>query len=858
MVRGIDPIRPIWGFNPQPGRIDVGNIQGADFSEAVGGMAKNFQQGFDWTAKTVGNREASKHLMDAANSSASPAATLLGMGAPGGPYGMQGGTGTDQVYQPQPFNSRSVPTFAAQGNAAPKSMPSGTFWSQENAQAIAEEAKAAGYSPEDLATVMSYETGGTMNPWQKGPTTKWGQHRGLIQWGEPQRQQYGVTPDMPFRDQVKASIKYLQDRGLKPGMGMLEMYSAINAGGISPEHFNRSDEKAGGAPGTVRDKVQNQMAAHRAKASAWLSKVNGQQDPQAVSAPAPGPQTVAQTQQPTGPLVPAAPTSIQAQAAQVLQAPDEYDPRTVEWAKANAGNQQPVQTAASPQLAPSPNDRQVAAEVTQNQIETVKAAAAPKPPTFMGVQLPPQQPGLAGGTGTDQIVGGGGTDAQGPAPQPQAPAPQPQAAPARPVAPYRPPVQQAPAQGPNPAVMRALAAAVHGGDPTAVSGVQSALSATSRGQGGRGNISLEQLPDGSTVLFNAETGEVSPYMQGSGVPQKAPTVQNINGVDHQWTGQGWQPLGTAQAKAPETKEVNGQLYQWDGADRQWKPALPQTPAGYRPASQEERTAYGAKEGQPMFIGPDGKPNFGPAGSSVSITNTPENKAEIKGSEEQAKRIDGMIGAWAEGGAKANAAAPQLGMLREVFNRTGPQGALADLKTAAGPYLEAAGISVAGLDDAQTVQAIVEQIATASRVPGSGAQSDIEYKGLLRSVPTLVQSPEARNDLLSVLEAKQAAAQARAEIAVLYDTNQIDRAEAIRRNAALPTEKSLFDAFRQKHAKLYAKGINDASKRGDDGDVSKLRNGGPVVDVPNEISARMLKAGTRFRLPDGRTGTVAED
>lgn len=61
-----------------------------------------------------------------------------------------------------------------------------------------------GINPLDLATVISYETGGTFDPWQKGPRTQWGEHRGLIQWGEAQRQNYGVTQDMTVTAQVEA------------------------------------------------------------------------------------------------------------------------------------------------------------------------------------------------------------------------------------------------------------------------------------------------------------------------------------------------------------------------------------------------------------------------------------------------------------------------------------------------------------------------------------------------------------------------------------------------------------------------------------------------------------------------------
>lgn len=160
----------------------------------------------------------------------------------------------------------------------------------ELAQAIQVTAGKLGIDPLDLATAISYETGGTFDPWQKGPTTKWGEHRGLIQWGEPQRQKYGVTEDMPVPAQVEAAGQYLVDAGVKPGMGLMDIYSAINAGRVGL--YNRSDAAAGGAPGTVADKVNNQMGGHRKKAEAMLAAIQAQAAPQA--APQAIPQAIPQ------------------------------------------------------------------------------------------------------------------------------------------------------------------------------------------------------------------------------------------------------------------------------------------------------------------------------------------------------------------------------------------------------------------------------------------------------------------------------------------------------------------------------------------------------------------------------------
>ncbi|MFK8253274.1 hypothetical protein [Ancylobacter terrae] len=140
--------------------------------------------------------------------------------------------------------------------------------SNELAHAIRASSERLGIDPKHLATAISYETAGTFDPWKKGPTTQWGEHRGLIQWGEPQRQKYGVTEGMSVTDQLGAVERYLKDAGVQPGMGLLDVYSAINAGRVG--RYTASDAQNGGAPGTVRDKVEQQMGPHAEKAVALL------------------------------------------------------------------------------------------------------------------------------------------------------------------------------------------------------------------------------------------------------------------------------------------------------------------------------------------------------------------------------------------------------------------------------------------------------------------------------------------------------------------------------------------------------------------------------------------------------------
>ena len=137
-------------------------------------------------------------------------------------------------------------------------------------EGILETAKALGIDPVDLATIISYETAGTLSATKKGPTTKYGQHRGYIQFGEPQAEEYGVdfsSKEKAMSSQLGANgaiVKYFKAHGFEPGMGLMDLYSIVNTGG--PGRYDWTDEKAGGAKGTVSDKVINQMPAHRDKA----------------------------------------------------------------------------------------------------------------------------------------------------------------------------------------------------------------------------------------------------------------------------------------------------------------------------------------------------------------------------------------------------------------------------------------------------------------------------------------------------------------------------------------------------------------------------------------------------------------
>ena len=114
---------------------------------------------------------------------------------------------------------------------------------------LRERAKSAGYNADDLLKVINYESSGRSDAW--GGKNK--DYYGLIQFGPNERKQFGVDTKHPNdQNQVDAALSYLSARGFKPGMGLLDLYSTVNAG--SPGHYNASDGN-----GTVSSHVAKMM-----------------------------------------------------------------------------------------------------------------------------------------------------------------------------------------------------------------------------------------------------------------------------------------------------------------------------------------------------------------------------------------------------------------------------------------------------------------------------------------------------------------------------------------------------------------------------------------------------------------------
>jgi hypothetical protein len=88
-----------------------------------------------------------------------------------------------------------------------------------------------GWDPADIAAIISFETGGTLDPAQPGYGAAAGRI-GLIQAGPNERAAYGLGTGN-WNQEMKGIENYLLARGAKPGMGLEDLYSAVNGGNVN-------------------------------------------------------------------------------------------------------------------------------------------------------------------------------------------------------------------------------------------------------------------------------------------------------------------------------------------------------------------------------------------------------------------------------------------------------------------------------------------------------------------------------------------------------------------------------------------------------------------------------------------------
>lgn len=204
--------------------------------------------------------------------------------------------------------------------------------------------------------------------------------------------------------------------------------------------------------------------------------------------------------------------------------------------------------------------------------------------------------------------------------------------------------------------------------------------------------------------------------------------------------------------------------------------------GYRTLSPEEVQQQGLPPGA-YQVGPDNKVSqIGSSGTNVTVNNGSEPALDKALNEAEGKQ-------WA-GYKSAGAVSASNGQDFEVLNELlalGPQGPitgrLADMFK---------GFNSAG----DAANSIIKRIAPTLRVEGSGSSSDIEYQGMLDSLPSLINNPEANAMIISIMQAKAQINVERSQIVTAYQTGEMSVDEARRKMAELNSQSIMTPDMRR--------------------------------------------------------------
>jgi hypothetical protein len=234
--------------------------------------------------------------------------------------------------------------------------------------------------------------------------------------------------------------------------------------------------------------------------------------------------------------------------------------------------------------------------------------------------------------------------------------------------------------------------------------------------------------------------------------------------------------------------------------------------GERPLTEDEYKAYRIPPGTPAVMTRQGPKYLQQSGTTVNVggDTTPDAALRKQLSEDEGKRMSKAIGA-----------ADVAGGLRQDFEildeliKIAPQGPITGRLAQAFP----------GVSNAGTVfQSIVKRVAPTLRVEGSGSTSDIEYEGMLQSLPQLIARPEANAAIAEAMKQKAQINIERGAIIMAYQNQEIDANEMRRQLMALNRRSILTPSLRQMIGGMGSGG-SAAAPQGERPPLSDIFGGG---------------------------------
>jgi len=190
-------------------------------------------------------------------------------------------------------------------------------------------------------------------------------------------------------------------------------------------------------------------------------------------------------------------------------------------------------------------------------------------------------------------------------------------------------------------------------------------------------------------------------------------------------------------------------------------------------------------------------------NQVTIDQKGEGEFSKEAGKLQAKRFNEL----AEDGPTAKQMVSDIETLRTLGAQVGT-GKGAALMAQFGPYAKAIGVDLNGLDEVQAYEAIVNRVAPALRVKGSGAQSDYELKNFLKSLPSLGNTPGGNELTSQVLQGLYENKRRAAEIGAAALNGKISRPDAEKALNDLPDPMAGYRDFIKRTKPAAAKAQQD--------------------------------------------------
>ena len=191
-------------------------------------------------------------------------------------------------------------------------------------------------------------------------------------------------------------------------------------------------------------------------------------------------------------------------------------------------------------------------------------------------------------------------------------------------------------------------------------------------------------------------------------------------------------------------------------------------------------------------------------TNVTVGGEP-NDAKLR--QELDKRTGELWGGYQEQAGIAGDLTRDLDALDELITLA-PQGPLQGRLAEVFPGFSSAG---------DAFQSIVKRVAPTLRAPGSGSTSDIEYDGMLRSLPALRNKPEANNMIAQIMRSKAGINMERGGIVNSYHNGEITASQAREQLAEL-NKRSIMTPEMKEAFSVLERGAEEKPKRRTSGGV----------------------------------------